>query len=102
MMSVNQMAVYHTIIEAKNVVTYSTSEQIKSKWENRGEIKYPLRSIKNNTLSIPEKPMTKCEGFSYFGSKLYNKLPSNLKETTNPSTFKYLTRNWIWNNIPSY
>ena len=33
MMSVNQMNVYHTILEAFNVVRNSSSEQIKMKWE---------------------------------------------------------------------
>ena len=33
MMSVNQMAVYHTLLETYNVVRNSTSEQIKRKTE---------------------------------------------------------------------
>ena len=36
------------------------------------------------------------------GAKLFNELPSNIKETLNPNTFKSLTRTWIWENIPSY
>ena len=84
------------------MVRNSTSEQIKRKWEDRVEMKYSLRSAANNALKIPEKPLTKCKGFTYYGSKLFNKLPPNIKETLNPKTFKYLTRNWIWKNIPSY
>ena len=32
MMQVNQMAVYHTIIECNNVLRHSASDQIKLKW----------------------------------------------------------------------
>ena len=97
--SVNQMAVYHTLIEAYGVIRNSTSDQIKAKWLNKNE-KYTLRSITNNALKIPDKP--KCIGFTYTGSKLFNKLPSNIKETETPKLFKILTKNWIWKNIPSY
>ena len=102
MFSVNQIAVYHTILEAYNVVRNSTSEQIKSKWEARDVSKYTLRSKTKSTLKVPEKPIKSCDGFTYQGSKLYNILPCNIKESSNPSIFKYLTRNWIWKNIPSY
>ena len=40
--------------------------------------------------------------FTYYRSKLFNKLPRDIKESSNPKTFKYLTKNWMWNNIPSY
>ena len=87
MFSVNQMSVYHTLIEAYGVIRNSTSDQIKAKWLNKDE-KYTLRSITNNDLKIPDKP--KCIGFTYTGSKLFNKLSSNIKETATPNTFKTL------------
>ena len=102
MMSVNQMNVYHTILEAYNVVKNSSSEQIKMKWESKQESGYLLRSVTTKDLKIPDKPVKKCSGFSYYGSKLFNKLPSTIKETSNPLTFKALTKSWIWENIPSY
>ena len=40
MFSVNQMAVYHTLLESYNVIKNSTSEQIKTKWEYKCETKY--------------------------------------------------------------
>ena len=79
MMSVNQMCNYHTILEAYNVMKNSSSEQIKMKWSNRLENRYLLRSETNNDLKIPEKPMSKCIGFSYYGAKLYNKLPCDIR-----------------------
>ena len=102
MMSVNQMNIYHTIIEAYNVIKNSSSEQIKTKWESNQKNKYLLRSVSKKDLKIPDKPMKKCSGFSYYGSKLFNKLPTNIKETSNPYKFKTLTKDWIWQNIPSY
>ena len=102
MMSVNQMNVYHTLLEAYNIIHNSSSEVIKMKWENKNESKYFLRSDLKFDQKIPEKPMTKCIGFSYHGSKLFNKLPCSVKESENKSSFKSLIKTWIWKNIPSY
>ena len=101
MMSVNQMCNCHTILEANSVIRNSSSEQIKMKWSNRVENTYLLRSETNNYLKIPEKPMSKCKGFSYYGAKLYNKLPCDMKETTNVNSFKAQVKAWIWKNIPA-
>ena len=102
MFSVNQMCIYHTLIEAYNVIRYSSSESIKKKWDHKNETKYSLRSETRNNPQIPEKPMKKCAGFTYFGAKIFKKLPCNIKETLNPCTYKALIKNWIWVNIPSY
>ena len=102
MMSVNQMNIYHTLLEAYNVIRKSSSEQIKSKWSNKPENKYFLRSKTNCYQKIPEKPKTKCTGFTYFGAKLFNKLPCDIKETTNSNNFKSQMKAWIWKNIPAY
>ena len=102
MFSVNQMCIYHTLLETFNVIRYSSSETIKRKWDHKIENKYLLRSDKGNNLKIPEKPMKKCTGFSYSGAKIFNKLPCNIKETLNPCTYKALIKSWIWENIPSY
>ena len=50
MMSINQMAIYHTLLEAHNVMRNSASGQIKSKWVERSEYNYPLRSETKNQL----------------------------------------------------
>jgi hypothetical protein len=101
MMSINQMAVYHTIIECYNIVRNSASEQIKLKWTDISEKKPTLRSTTNSDLKVPGKPKSKCTGFTYSGAKLYNMLPKNIRETQNSSTFKTLTKKWIWTKIPS-
>ena len=102
MMSINQMSIYHTLLEAYNVIRNSSSEQIKLKWAKKNEIKYFLRSESRFDQMIPEKPMTKCVGFSYNGSKLFNMLPSKIKDTTDPKIFKSQIKTWIWKNIPAY
>ena len=102
MMSINQMCVYHTILEAYNVIRNSSSECIKTKREYKHENRYPLRSGSTNELTIPVKPKNKCIGFTYSGAKLFNKLPKHIKETLNPSSFKLQIKAWIWENIPSY
>ena len=75
MFSVNQMSIYHTLLEAHNVVWNSSSEVIKKKWSHKKDTKYFLRSELKNEQTVPEKPLKKCTGFSYHGSKLFNKLP---------------------------
>jgi hypothetical protein len=99
MMSVNQMAVYHTILETFNIIRKSSSEQIKLKYTHQKH--HSQRSTANNALKVPEKAKKKCTGFSYNGAKIYNMLPSNIKETENPTNFKTMVKAWIWNNIPS-
>ena len=102
MTSVNQMATYHTLMEAYKVLKNSMSEQIKKKWTDKNETKYALRSVTKNDLKNLEKPSTKCNGFTYNGSKLYNRLPCEIRQSRNLNTFKSLIRNWVWENIPSY
>ena len=101
MMSVNQMNIYHIILESYNIMRNSASEQIKTKWTNFSEHDYLLRSETNKDLKVPDKPSPKCLGFSYFGTKLFNMLPRYVREDENPSNFKKMTKEWIWKNIPS-
>jgi len=101
MMSVNQISVYHTLLEAYNVMRHLSSEQIQMKWK-LVERKYALRSITKKKLNVPEKPKLKCLGFTYNGAKLFNMLPLEMKKMEDPNIFKTKTKEWIWENIPSY
>ena len=58
------------------------------------ERKYALQSITKKKLNVPEKPKFKCLGFTYNGAKM--------KKMEDPNTFKTMTKEWIWENIPSY
>ena len=51
---------------------------------------------------VPEKPKLKCLGFTYNGAKLFNMLPLEMKKMEDPNIFKTKTKEWIWDNIPSY
>ena len=103
MMSVDQISVFHTLLEAYNILMrYSSSEQIHMKWTNISEKKYSMRSITNNDLKVPEKPMLKCLGFTYNRGKLFNMLPLQMRETKNSNIFKTMKKDWIWKTIPSY
>ena len=72
------------------------------KWTTISEKKCSLRSITNKNLKVPKKPKLKCLGFTYNGAKLFNMLPIQMRETKNLNTFKTMTNDWIWKNIPSY
>ena len=106
MMSINQMSIYHTILEMHNIMNNSSSEKILSKFTHKQ--KHSSRKTANNDIrvphpkKVPEKALKKCTGFSYCGPKLYNKLPREIKETNNLDTFKTLVKDWIWKTIPAY
>ena len=68
MMSVNQISVYHTLLEAYSIMKNSASVQIQLKWTDTSAKKYSLRSAMRNDLQVPEKPGPKCLGFTYNGS----------------------------------
>ena len=70
-------------------------------YTNIGKVSVCHKITKKN-LKVPEKPKLKCLGFTYNGAKLFNMLPIQMKKTENPNTFKTMTKDWIWENIPSY
>ena len=102
MFSVNQMALYHTLIEGHNILRNSASEQIALKWSHLHEKNYSLRNITQNDLKVPERPKLNCIGFTYTHAKLFNILPKALRETTDSKAFKSAIKKWIWEKIPSY
>ena len=55
-----------------------------------------LKQDKFNTVKFGYK------SFQYYGSKLFNMLPNNIKEAENSNSFKILIKDYIWENIPSY
>ena len=87
MFSVNQMAVYHTVMEVYNIVNKKASDQLQMKL-NKHDGKHSERSAANNDLYVPEKPRKRCTGFSYIGPKLYNMIPKKIKEAKTADEFK--------------
>ena len=101
MMSVNQMSIYHTIMEVFNILYNKSSEQISNKYSHHD--RHSLRKNTNNFLRVPEiHEHRKCTGFTYCGAKIFNSLPINIRETQDSIIFKKLVKNWIWDEIPSY
>ena len=58
--------------------------------------------ITNNGLKVSGKPKLKCLGLTYNEAKLFNMLPLQMRENKNQNTSKIMTKDWIWNKIPSY
>ena len=72
MFSVNQIAVYHTVMEVYNIINRKASDQLLQRKLNKHDGKHSERSAANNDLYVPENPQKRCTGFSYIGPKLYN------------------------------
>ena len=98
MLSVNQMSVYHTVMEAYNITNKTASEQLQKKL-NMHEGKHSERGAAKNEMFVPEKPRIKCTGFSYLGPKLYNVIPKETKDAESTDDFKTKLKGWIWKNI---
>ena len=45
---------------------------------------------------------TKCQGFTFYGAKMWNQLPPEIREIENSDRFKEVVKRYIWENIPSY
>ena len=101
MMSVNQIAVYHTLLEAYNVMSQLSFEQIHMKWKII-EKKYALGSITNKDLKVPEKPKLKCMGFTYKWSKVVQHATTSNEGNQRLKCLQNYDKNWIWENVPSY
>ena len=101
MMSVNQMTIYHTIMEVFKILHNKSSEQINDKYRHLD--RHSLRKNTNNFLRVPElHEHRKCTGFTYCGAKIFNSLSIKIRETQDSTIFKKLVKNWIWEEIPSY
>ena len=70
-MSMNQMASYHVIMETYNVMTFGSSEKIREK--------LTPASNHSRSLTVPLCKKSSCRSFSYFASRLCNTLPAHLK-----------------------
>ena len=60
-----------------------------------------VRSETRGDLKILTKPKNSCQGFSHFATKLWNKLPVEIRNKTKPLDFKAAIKCWIFINIPN-
>ena len=86
MISVNQMSIYHTLIEAFNVIHYGSADRIQAKWITNKERVYSNR--RSHDVKIPRVEHITCQGFSLHGAKAWNSLPECIKSIKNPDIFK--------------
>ena len=100
MFSVNQMNIYHVLLEAFNIINYGSADRIQKKWVNKNERNYSNR--RSQDVRVPRVDHVKCQGFSWHGAKIWNQLPENLKSVKNVNTFKAQIKKYIWETIPSY
>ena len=105
MFSINQLTSYHVLLEAYNVIYYGSSDIILKKWLPQEERHYPMRSqrsknVKNVKVQVPDH--VSCQGFGWYGAKMWNQLPNEIKELKDPDSFKVAIKRYIWENIPSY
>ena len=98
MLSVNQMSVYHTAMEAYNITYRTATEQLQRKLIGH-EGRHSQRSAANNELYVPKEPRIQSTGFSYLGPKLYNMLTADIKNAKSIDDFKTKLMEWIWKNI---
>ena len=100
MFSVNQMNIYHVLIEAFNIINYGSADRIQEKWLPHNEGLYSNR--RKEDVKVPRVEHIKCEGFSFYGAKTWNYLPQSIKSIKNPDLFKEKVKDFIWETIPSY
>ena len=100
MFSVNQMNCYHVLIEAFNVIHFGSAEKIQEKWKPMNERIYSDR--RKLDVRVPIFHHVRCKGFSWYGAKMWNNLPEDIKSIENPGTFKIRIKQHIWDTIPSF
>ena len=100
MMSVNQLACYHILMECRNILVNSASKQVKDKMmPEKQRNNFQLRSEKRGDLKILTNPKKSCKGFSYFGVKLWNMLPEVIRNEEKTPKFKAAIKPWIKTKI---
>ena len=102
MFSVNQMVCYHVLLEAFNVVNNGSSDIIKKKWRPNEPRNYPMRRERKVEVKVHVPAHVSCQGFTYFGAKLWNQSPVEIQEIKLPNSFTTAIMKYIWDHIPSY
>ena len=88
------------LMEAFNIIWYGSSEKILEKWKPKEQRVYSNR--RELDVKVPKVNHVRCQGFSYYAAKMWNKLPDNIKEITDPNMFKARIKKHIWDTIPAY
>ena len=102
MFSINQMVCYHVLLEVFIIINFGSSELIRKKWRPCETRNYPIRENRKHEVKVHVPTHVSCKGFTFYGAKLWNLLPVEIQELTNPDKFKDAVKTYIWEEIPSY
>ena len=79
-MTVNQLCCYHILVETYSIITNKSSNFIYKRWNDMpGTQERERREEQIDTLTVPVNQGDK-NGFLYYGARLWNLLPSNLRK----------------------
>ena len=92
----------HFLLEAFNVINYGSSKSILKKWLPNEERHYPVRRKRESEVKVHVPDHVTCQGFAFFGAKMWNQLPAEIREMKIPDNLKVAIKSYIWENIPSY
>ena len=101
MLSVNQLASYHILLETFNILKRNSSPQIEERIKPKQRGNFQSRGFKRGDLNVIEKPKKNCVGFTYISAKLWNMLPEDIRNQEIADTFKLQIKSWILKTIPS-
>ena len=102
-MSMNQMATYHVLLETYKIMNFGSSEKIRDKLT-------PANSYSRH-LTVPLFKKNACRSFSFYSSRLWNTLPMDVgvkairkdtitdkqEENRKLHSFKKEIKSWILN-----
>ena len=97
MQTVNHMACNHILMEMFNIEKGGASESLRDSLKQVNKSDRVTRSQTTETVKVPTKDKT--NGFTYYGAKLWNRLPEEYK-CLKPGSFKRIIKKWITDNIP--
>ena len=99
-LSVHQMIAHKTVVQVYNVHQNQAPKYHYDRLFTRGAILDPDETRITNLNTRVEFSKTAGRGsFFYQGSRLWSALPLGIKMSSNPGTFKNLSKNWIKSNI---
>ena len=102
MLSVHQLAAFHTIQTVFKTVTKEEPkylhERLKLRKPNENGTIFPHRML--NTIQADYTLTLSRSGFVFRGSKLWNQLPSELRSEKCPMVFKKKSKSWVLNQVP--